>query len=186
MQKKILIVALVIIGIIVGGGVLTVLLNLDAQPEQPIRIPLPTGLVTDHPAEIATENDHANSGTFTGNKIAGNTVAYIEFNQADYDAALSKGYIILLNFYADWCPICKAEAPRLHAGFDQLTVDNVVAFRVNYKDDQTDENEKQLAKQFNIPYQHTKVILKNGREIMRDENAWDTETLISKINSVAD
>src|SRR3990167_9178478 len=37
--------------------------------------------------------------------LAGNSSPFLEFNKADYEKAKSEGKIILLDFYATWCPI---------------------------------------------------------------------------------
>lgn len=112
---------------------------------------------------------------YSGKVLAGNSSPFLEFKKGDYEKALRSNKIILLDFYANWCPICRAEAPGLHRGFDSLTTDKIVGFRVNFNDSETDSDEKQLAKDFNIPYQHTKVIIKNGQEIARSVDQWDTD-----------
>lgn len=121
---------------------------------------------------------------YQGAVLAGNTSPYLEFNKADYEKALAEGKIIVLDFFANWCPICRAEAPHIRAGFDSLTSDKVIGFRVNFNDSDTDENEKALAQEFNIPYQHTKVILVNGQEVKRSGEQWDRETFDQEIGSV--
>lgn len=123
--------------------------------------------------------------TYTGNRLAGTTAPYLEFNQADYDVALAANKIIVLDFYANWCPICRAEEPALFAGFNSLTSDHdrVVGFRVNYNDDDTDAAEEALAEQFGVTYQHTKVILKNGESILTTQNTWTAEQLRAEVEA---
>lgn len=106
---------------------------------------------------------------------------YSPFVKKDYEEALAKGQLIVLDFYADWCPICRAEAPELEQAFFELNDPKVMGFRVNFKDVETDNDEKELAKQFAIPYQHTKIILKNGKEVARHLDQWDKETAVSAI-----
>ncbi len=107
--------------------------------------------------------------------LAGSTSTYTEFRQEDYDKALRENKVIFLDFYASWCPICRAEEPAIFDGFNSLTTDEIVGFRVNFKDPETDENEKRLAEQFRIPIQHTKVIIKNGQEVSRSSDSWELE-----------
>lgn len=121
---------------------------------------------------------------YQGAVLAGISSPYLEFNKADYEKALSDNKIIVLDFYANWCPICRSEAPHLRDGFESLTSDQVVGFRVNFNDSDTDDDEKALASQFEIPYQHTKVILKNGQEVKRSADQWDKETFDSEIQSI--
>lgn len=122
--------------------------------------------------------------SYTGKKLAGTSSQYLEFTQADYVQAQKEGKIIFLDFYADWCPICRAEAPAIQEGFNNLSNEKVVGFRVNFKDAQTDDAEKALAKEFNIPTQHTKVVLKDGKEIVRSSDAWDAETFDKEMKTV--
>lgn len=133
---------------------------------------------------IPEQQSSATAAGYKGDPLAGKASLYLDFKKADYEKALADGKIILLDFYANWCPICRAEAPELKAGFDSLTTDKVVGFRVNYNDSDTDEDEKKLAKDFGITYQHTKVILKNGKEVLRTLEQWDRKELVKQINSI--
>lgn len=122
---------------------------------------------------------------YEGNVLAGKNTPYIEYNKADYDKALAKGKIILLYFYASWCPICKAEQREIHEAFNSLDNDKIVAFRVNYKDNDTDAFETALAKEFGVAYQHTKVIIKNGVKVGKFPDTWDKDRYLSEIAKVA-
>ena len=84
---------------------------------------------------------------------------YYEFDKAAYEKALGEERYIFLDFYANWCPICRAEEPDIKAAFNELSTGNVIGFRVNYNDDQTDESEKALAKKLGVAYQHTKIVV---------------------------
>ena len=137
--------------------------------------------------QTASQEKSTSQGTLTysGKVLAGKTTPYIEFNEEDYSKALSENKIILLNFYANWCPICKAEEPKAYAAYNELKLENVVAFRVNYKDSQTDSFEESLAQKFQIPYQHTKVIIKDGKQILKTPDSWDKARYIKELNSLA-
>lgn len=128
------------------------------------------------------EKDTMMKTGYSGKVLAGKSSPYLEFNQADYDKALKEGKIVFLDFYANWCPIYRAEAPEINAGFNSLTTDKVAGFRVNFNDSDTDDHEKALAKKFEIPYQHTKVILKDGKEFSRSQDAWEKETFLMEID----
>ncbi len=119
---------------------------------------------------------------YSGKVLAGTTAPFIIYTKADYDKALSSGKVVFLDFYANWCPICKEELPILKDGFASLKTDKIVGFRVNYNDSDTDDNEKALAGQLSIAYQHTTVILKNGKETFRSLEAWDKEAFAREIN----
>src|SRR3989344_4102841 len=64
----------------------------------------------------------------------------------------------------------------------ELNKENVVGFRVNYNDNETDEYEKQLAKNFGITYQHTRVVIKNGTVILTDNTSWNKDRFIKELS----
>lgn len=120
-----------------------------------------------------------------GTILAGSKTLLIDFNKEDYEKALAENKVVFLYFYANWCPICRTEEPILRESFNELDKTNVVGFRVNYKDSDTDSNEVELAKQFGITYQHTKIIIKNGERVLKDGNSWNKEMYINEINKYA-
>ena len=104
-----------------------------------------------------------------------------DFTKADYDTALKTDKLIVLYFYANWCPICKAEFPVMQKVFSEMTADKVIGFRVSYNDSETDADEIALAKQFGVGYQHTKVFVKNGQRILKSPEGWDEARYFSEI-----
>lgn len=132
----------------------------------------------------AIENETSAKGLYSGEKIAGGTSQYLAFAKSDYDKAVAEGKIIFLDFYADWCPICRAESPAIEGAFNKLQNENLVGFRVNFNDAQTDEDEKALAKQFSVPYQHYKIIIKNGSVVLKDGETWDAQKAVAELSSL--
>ena len=123
-----------------------------------------------------------------GNVLAGSDVPFVEFNRTDYEAALAANQNVVLYFYANWCPTCKKELREAtQPAFDQLSgIDNVVGFRVNYNDNETDSFERDLARQFGVAYQHTKVLLNTeGERVSKNPQSWDTSEYIAQITSLA-
>ncbi len=115
--------------------------------------------------------------------LAGTSAPLLDFNKEDYDAAIASDKLVVLYFYANWCPICKNEtANALYPAFDELTTDTVIGIRVNYKDGNTDTDEENLAREFGVPYQHTKVFLKNGKQILKAPDGWDKARYLAEIN----
>ena len=120
---------------------------------------------------------------YSGAVLAGKSAPLLDFMKTDYDAALKSDKLIVLYFYANWCPICKNETTNaLYPAFNELSSDKVIGFRVNYKDDQTDNDETNLAKEFGVAYQHTKVFVKNGARILKSPEGWDKNRYQSEIN----
>jgi len=128
------------------------------------------------------KEDGAMMAKYTGTVLAGKSAPLIDYNKEDYDAAVKSDKLVALYFVANWCPICKVELPKLYAAFNELTTDKVIGFQVNYNDSDTDANEKALASQFGVAYQHTKVFLKNGQRILKSPESWSKEQHLSEIN----
>ncbi|OGK28012.1 hypothetical protein A3C28_02785 [Candidatus Roizmanbacteria bacterium RIFCSPHIGHO2_02_FULL_39_9] len=168
-QQNIFFVGLLILLIIIGFGFILY----QSQPKTATNEDI-----------VMTKNKEAGiGGQESGGKIlAGKSSPYIEFKKGEYDEALKSGKIIFLDFYANWCPICRGEAPEIQSGFDSLTSDKVIGFRVNYNDTETDDDEKKLAEDFGVTYQHTKVILKDKKEVLKDGEVWDKEKFLEEIN----
>ena len=110
--------------------------------------------------------------------------SYVAFEQNAYEQALRDGKIILLDFYASWCPICRAENPHLRAGIADINDPRLIAYQVHYNDDETTLEEKNLAQEFGVTYQHTKIILKNGQVVLKSLEQWNKEKTIEELRKV--
>lgn len=113
--------------------------------------------------------------------LAGATSKLYAFDKAIYEEALKSERLVVLYFYANWCPICKEEVPEMYEAFNQLTGDKVIGFRVNYNDSETDQEETSLAKEFGVAYQHTKVFLRNGQRVLKSPESWDKQRYLDEI-----
>lgn len=122
---------------------------------------------------------------YSGAVLAGKSAPLLDFTKTDYDAARKTDKLVVLYFYANWCPICKAEVSNaLYPAFNELTTDKVVGFRVSYNDNETNADEKNLAKEFGVAYQHTKVFVKNDQRILKSPEGWDEKRYDIEINKV--
>ncbi len=133
--------------------------------------PLPPNENIDAP-QAASPN--SSPVTYTGTVLAGTTAKYIAFNAPDYNTALRANKIILLYFYANWCPTCSEEQKQVTGFFYAQANPDIVGFRVNYKDSDTDRDEEALARQYGITYQHTKIIVKDAKQLKKSLESWDT------------
>lgn len=108
---------------------------------------------------------------------------YLPFTQKEFEEAKAGGKIIFLEFYANWCPICKTQEPEIEKAFSRITQENVAGFRVNYNDSDTDGDEQSLAEQLGITYQHTHVIFNSeGKEIKRSLEMWNSTQVIQELS----
>lgn len=122
---------------------------------------------------------------YTGKVLAGTgATKYLDFNKADYDKALKEKKKILLYFYASWCPTCKKEQPETLAAFNEINEQELIGFRVNFRDSDTDADEEALAKEFGVSYQHTKIILKDGQRIGKWPDSWDKQRYLEELSKI--
>ena len=62
----------------------------------------------------------------------------ISFAGESYTLEALQGQIVVLNFWANWCPPCHAEAPDLQDIYEEYADDGVLLLGVDYLDIQTD------------------------------------------------
>ncbi len=103
---------------------------------------------------------------------------YYEYNEEEYKKAISGGKTVFLEFYAPWCPICRSQEPQLKAGLAEIDSENFIAFRVNY------DKETSLKKQFQVPYQHTHVIVKGDKVLHKSTGSLNKEETINIVKGV--
>lgn len=126
--------------------------------------------------------DSPEAVSYVGTVLAGSSAPLLDFTKRDYDAAFASEKLIVLYFYAEWCPVCKREtAEALHPAFNELSRQDVIGFRVNYNDGDMDTDEKALAREFGVAYQHTKIFLKDGKRVLKSPEGWDKERYLAEI-----
>lgn len=166
----ILIIAAIIL--VAGGGLLH--LN-NAQNKQGDTPKNPAESKQGGELKLIDADTGENIMKFSGIVLAGNSSPLFDFNKPLYEEELKSDKLIVLYFYANWCPICKAEIPHLYGAFDDLSNPQVVGFRINYNDNETDDDERNIAREFGVAYQHTKVFLKNGKRILKTPESWESK-----------
>lgn len=173
----------VIVLLFLGGGAYVLRTRGDGRESAVKRIeralPFP-----ENPAVGEKEVETLNSSSYAGALLAGSAAPLLDFAKADYEKSKASDTLVVLYFYATWCPICKKEvADALYPAFNELTDERVIGFRVNYNDTDTDSDEKALAREFGVGYQHTKVFVKGGTRILKSPEGWDRARYIREINT---
>jgi len=96
-----------------------------------------------------------------------------DFDPEKFAAAKKENKTIVLDFYADWCPTCKRQAPILESLIQEDKYKDYVAFKVDYDKSQA------LREELKIPRQSTIIVFKGKKEKGRNIAGTDKETLDS-------
>jgi thiol-disulfide isomerase/thioredoxin len=135
-------------------------------------------------APVDAEMQKEMTETMEPGLIGGTVSKYYDWDKAKFDQAVADGKTILIDFAANWCGICQKEELHYKAAFAELNDPNIIGFKVHYKDDQTTPEHEALAQQYQIAYQHTKVVLKNGQVVKKSPEAWEKDRIIKELTSV--
>lgn len=123
------------------------------------------------PFNPRSEVEEANNEGLFGKRYLGYSTEVLDSN---------KDRRRVLFFYANWCPTCRPANADFMKNESQIPEDLVV-IRVNYNDSDTDEEEKNLASQYGVTYQHTYVqIDRDGNEVTK-WNGGQTSELLKNI-----
>lgn len=110
--------------------------------------------------------------------VASISSRYVEYKKSILEETFEKRRVLF--FYASWCPTCRPIDAEFESKKGTLPEDLVV-IRVNYNDPETDQAEKDLAKKYNITYQHTFVQIDNRGEEITKWNGGGVAELLSRI-----
>ncbi len=103
------------------------------------------------------------------------TPTYADYSPEAAAKAFADGKGVVYYFWASWCPICKAEEPKLQQWITNSKLP-IAGFRVNF------DTEKELKAKFKIPFQHTTVFLNaKGEEVERFNGPVDEANFIAAL-----
>ena len=173
-----------IIALVVIVGIIVSVRSQSDPNVEPLVSSIESDSMMGDPAdEMMSTDDHMMDD---GRMMAGAGTPLLDFTKSDYDAALASGKLVALYFYANWCPICRAEFPLMQAAFQEFPGgETAIGFRVNYNDNETDSDEVAVARQFGVAYQHTKVFLKDGAQVLKSPESWTKERYLAELNRLS-
>jgi thioredoxin 1 len=87
--------------------------------------------------------------------------AHVPFSNEAFQKAQAAGKPILVDVYASWCPICRAQQPILGELTSQPKFKDLTVFRVDY------DNQKEALRRFGVTKQSTLIVFKGANETGR-------------------
>lgn len=96
---------------------------------------------------------------------------------ATYDQAIRSKSVVLVEFYATWCPHCQAMAPVVEE-VNEILGDSAAVLQLD-----VDKN-KEAADAEEVEATPTFILYKEGRQIWRHEGEIDGNALLQKVQSV--
>ena len=93
------------------------------------------------------------------------------YDKAAFDKALADGRPVIVDFFADWCPTCKAQKPHVQSLLGEAKMKGVTLFIADY------DKEKDLKKALRVTQQATFVVFKGGKEVGRSTGQTKREDL---------
>jgi thioredoxin 1 len=83
------------------------------------------------------------------------------YSAATLDKMLAAGQPVVVDFHADWCPTCRAQAPIVKDLLSTPELKNVTVLIANY------DTELALRKSLKVANQSTLVVFRQGKEVAR-------------------
>ena len=190
-MKKIIFLWVAVI-ILSGVAIYTVSKYQNSEPIQSITPTASNSLDTSNPSPSVENTNSTNiAPDFTLQNLDGDKVSL-----SDY-----KGKKVFLNFWATWCPPCKAEMPDMQEVYEETKNNDIVILAVNIGDSQKDvkqfidergfefpvllDLDQQVAKVYDITAIPTSYFIdKNGAIINSIRGAMSKNDMLNYINSL--
>lgn len=85
---------------------------------------------------------------------------FMPFTREAHAKAMAEGKTTLVFFHAPWCPVCKAQEPKVLAHLNG-DAKHVVAFKVDF------DSNMELRKEMNVQKQSTLILYRGMKEVAR-------------------
>ena len=116
------------------------------------------------------------AGTLMG--TAGSAAAEsVPFSRTAFQAAQAAGRPILVDVYAPWCPVCRAQEPILESLSARPANAQLIVFRVDY------DNDKNTVRSFRATSQSTLIAYRGTTETGRSVGDTDAASLARLVAS---
>jgi thioredoxin 1 len=83
------------------------------------------------------------------------------FSNDAFQKAQAAGKPILIDVYASWCPVCRAQQPVLGELTSQPKFKDLAVFRIDY------DTQKEAVRRFGVTMQSTLIVFKDAKETGR-------------------
>ena len=83
------------------------------------------------------------------------------YSAVAFERLISQGQPVVVDFHADWCPTCRAQAPIVRGLLATPELKSVTVLIANY------DTELALRKSLNVSTQSTLVVFRHGKEVAR-------------------
>jgi thioredoxin 1 len=93
------------------------------------------------------------------------------YDAATLDRMLAAGQPVVVDFHADWCPTCRAQAPIVKDLLSTPELKNLTVLIADY------DTEHALRKSLNVANQSTFVVFRQGKEVARSTGDTSREGL---------
>ena len=90
-----------------------------------------------------------------------------------YDTRSVQGKVLLLNFFASWCGICRAELPQLKAAYAKYQSDSSVAFLL-VSIDQDPKRLQRFVTEMKFPFPVARLAIEDAERAMNFDNVPST------------
>jgi thioredoxin 1 len=100
------------------------------------------------------------------------------FTREAFKEAQTKGTTTLLFFHAPWCPVCKAQEPKVQAQLNGPHKD-VMAFKVDY------DSNVALRQEFKVDKQSTLILYQGMKEVARLSYKSDDQSIAAFFSHAA-